>query len=67
MNLNSNFDTYYKIPQCVITIYDISTARLITNYDTVLLQCTIARLSQFSTTVITIYDRRYNSRQNTPP
>ena len=41
-----------------------TTARLITNYDGVLLQFTIAWLLQFSTTVITIYDRHYNSRQN---
>ena len=42
-----------------------TTARLITNYDNVLLQFTIAWLLQFSTTVITIYDRYYNSRHNT--
>ena len=34
-----------------------TTARLITIYDNVLLQFTIAWLLQFSTTVITIYDR----------
>ena len=39
-----------------------TTARLITIYDNVLLQFTIAWLLQFSTTVITIYDRYYNSR-----
>ena len=55
-----------------ITKYDnvllkFMTARLITNYDNVLLQFTIAWLLQFSTTVITIYDRYYNSRQNTYP
>ena len=37
-----------------------TTARLITIYDNVLLQFTISWLSQFSTTVITIYDRYYN-------
>ena len=40
------------------------TARLITNYDDVSLQFTIAWLIQFSTTVIAIYNRYYNSRQN---
>ena len=61
-----------------ITKYDnvllkFMTARLITDYDNVLLQFTIAWLLQFSTTVITIYDRYYksrhyyNSRQNTYP
>ena len=39
-----------------------TTARLITIYDSVLLQFAIAWLLQFSTTVITIYDRYYNSR-----
>ena len=52
------FKTYYKILQ-------FATARLITIYDNVLLQFTIAWLLQFSTTVITIYDfYYYNSRQN---
>ena len=52
------FKTYYKILQ-------FTTARLITIYDNVLLQFTIAWLLQFSTTVITIYDDYYyNSRQN---
>ena len=47
-----------------------TTARLITNYDDLLLQFTIAWLLQFSTTAITIYDRYYilrryyNLRQN---
>ena len=40
-----------------------TTARLITNYDNVLLQFTIAWLLQFSTTVITIYDRYSNLRR----
>ena len=43
------------------------TTRLITIYDSVLLQFTIAWSLHFSTTVITIYDRYqtyYNSRQN---
>ena len=39
-----------------------TTARLITNYDDLLLQFTIAWLLQFSTTVITIYDGHYNLR-----
>ena len=39
-----------------------TTARLITNYDDLLLQCTMAWLLQFLTTVITIYDRHYNLR-----
>ena len=50
-----------------------TTARLIKNYDNVLLQLTIAwllqfpqLLLQFTTVAITIYDRYYNSRQNTP-
>ena len=38
-------------------------ARLITNYDNMLLQITIAWLLQFSTTVITLYDRYYNLRR----
>ena len=38
MNLNINFDTYYKIPQCAITIHDSSAYyklrhRVITIYD----------------------------------
>ena len=38
MSLNINFDTYYKIPQCVITIHDSSAYyklrhRVITIYD----------------------------------
>ena len=37
--------------------------RLIKNYDNESLQSTIAWLLQFSTTVITIYDRCYNSRR----
>ena len=41
-----------------------TTARLITIYDSVLLQFAIAWLLQFSTTVITIYDRYYNSRHH---
>ena len=54
-----------------ITKYDnmllkFKTARLITNYDNMLLQFKIAWFLQFSKTVITIYDRYYNSRQNTP-
>ena len=40
-----------------------TTARLITNYDNVLLQFKIAWLLQFSKTVITIYDAYYNSRR----
>ena len=40
-----------------------TTARLITNYGDVLLQFTIAWLLQFSTTVITVYDRYYNLRR----
>ena len=49
-----------------------TTARLIKNYDNVLLQLTIAwllqfsQLLQFTTVAITIYDRYYNLRQNTP-
>ena len=49
-----------------------TTARLIKNYENVLLQLTIAwllqfsQLFQFTTVAITIYDRYYNSRQNTP-
>ena len=39
-----------------------TTARLITNYDDLLLQFTIDWLLQFSTTVITIYDGHYNLR-----
>ena len=50
------FKNYYKILQ-------FTTARLITSYDNVLLQFTIAWLLQFSTTVITIYDRYYNLRR----
>ena len=41
-------------------ILQFTTARLITIYDNVLLQFTISWLSQFSTTVITIYHRYYN-------
>ena len=41
-----------------------TTARLITIYDSVLLQFAIAWLLQFSTTVMTIYDRYYNSRHH---
>ena len=50
-----------------------TTARLITNYDNMLLQITITWLLynsrqlfrlQFTTIVITIYDRYYNSWQN---
>ena len=44
-----------------------TTARLITIYDNVLLQFLIAWLLQFSTTVITIYERYYDSRQNRVP
>ena len=40
-----------------------TTARLITDYDNMLLQITIAWLLQFSTTVITLYDRYYNLRR----
>ncbi len=40
-----------------------TTARSITNYGNVLLQFAIGTLLQFTTTVITIYDRYYNSRQ----
>ena len=52
----------------LITKYDyvllqFTTARLITIYDNLLLQFTIAWLLQFSTTVITIYDRYYNLRR----
>ena len=39
-----------------------TTARLTTIYDSVSLQFAIGWLLQFSTTVITIYDRYYNSR-----
>ena len=39
-----------------------TTARLITIYDSVLLLFAIAWSLQFSTTVITMYDRYYNSR-----
>ena len=51
-----------------ITKYDkallqFTRASLITNYDNLLLQFTIACLLQFSTTVITIYDRYYKLRQ----
>ena len=49
--------TYYKTWQVILQF---TTARLITIYDNVLLQFTISWLSQFSTTVITIYDRYYN-------
>ena len=49
--------TYYKTWQVILQF---TTARLITIYDNVLLQFTISWLSQFSTTVITIYDRCYN-------
>ena len=40
-----------------------TTARLITIYDNVLLQFLIAWLLQFSTTVITIYEKYYNFRK----
>ena len=43
-------------------LLEFTTARLIAIYDSVLLQFAIAWLLQFSTTVITIYDRYYNSR-----
>ena len=46
-------------------ILQFTTARLITIDDKVSLQFTIAWLLQFTTTVFTIYDRYYNSRQNT--
>ena len=51
------FKTYCKTWQVILQF---TTARLITIYDNVLLQFTISWLSQFSTTVITIYDRCYN-------
>ena len=41
-------------------LFQFTTARLITNYNNILLQITIAWLLQFSTTVITLYDRYYN-------
>ena len=40
-----------------------TTARIIKNHDNGLLQFTIGTLLQIMTTVITIYDRYYNSRQ----
>ncbi len=40
-----------------------TTARSITNYDSMLLQFAIGALVQFTTTVITIYDSYYKSRQ----
>ena len=40
-----------------------TTARIITNHDKWLLQFTTGTLLQITTTVITIYDRYYNSRQ----
>ena len=42
-----------------------TTAQSITNYGSMLLQFAIGALLQFTTTVITIYDRYYNSRQYT--
>ena len=45
-------------------LLEFTTARLIAIYDSVLLQFAIAWLLQFSTTVITIYDRYYNSRHH---
>ena len=52
----------------IISKYDkallqFTTASLITNYNNLLLHLTIARLLQFSTTVITINDRYYNLRR----
>ena len=45
-------------------VLQFTTAQIITNYDNRLLQFTIGTLLQFKTTVITILDRYYNSRQN---
>ena len=45
-------------------LLEFTTARLIAIYDSVLLQFAIAWLLQFSTTIITIYDRYYNSRHH---
>ena len=42
---------------------EFTTARLITIYDNVLLQFLIAWLLQFSTNVITIYEKYYNFRK----
>ena len=44
-------------------VLQFTTARIITNYDNRLLQFTIDTLLQFTTTVFTIHDRYYNSRQ----
>ena len=44
-------------------VLQFTTARIITNYDNRLLQFTIGTLLEFTTTVITIHDRYYNSRQ----
>ena len=44
-------------------VLQFTTAQIITNYDNRLLQFTIGTLLQFTTTVITIHDRYYNSRQ----
>ena len=44
-------------------VLQFTTARIITNCDNRLLQFTIGTLLQFTTTVITIHDRYYNSRR----
>ena len=71
------FTTYYKIRQSVVTIYDslhyyTSQQHVITIYD----RCVITihdtcyyislQVLQYMTSVITIHDRYYNSRQHTP-
>ena len=54
MSLNTNFDTYYKIPQCVIIIHDSSTYYK-------LRKCVI---TIYYSPVITILDNSYyNLRQ----
>ena len=56
----SIWKTYYKTRKVLLQF---TTAWIITNHDTRLLQFTVGTLLQITTTVITIYDRYYNSRQ----
>ena len=61
--LVNNFSFSRLISKYDNVFLQFTTARLITIYDNMLLQFLIAWLLQFSTTVITIYDRYYNLRQ----
>ena len=61
-----NANKYMIIPviaNSAMCYYNFTTPRSITNYGSMLLQFAIGALLQFMTTVITIYDSYYKSRQ----